>query len=122
MNKLWRQLPIEWRIMLNEYGPLLLAAVMFCGLAGAYFVFNKPDPHKHVRFIAVDVLSTFDQTTDAGFSVGAHVRFPDGTEKPIHANSLAAAQWFVSDTCIEERLTESGRSLYRLVAPINCLS
>ncbi|WP_299416866.1 hypothetical protein [uncultured Sulfitobacter sp.] len=122
MNRFWQLLPLEWRLLAHEYGALILSGGVFIAAAVTYFILATPDRHSHVGYFAVEVISTFDSSSDTQLSFRAVVRLPDGTTTTVSTNSLAAAQWFVSDTCVEQRQRENGRTFYRLAAPSNCRS
>lgn len=108
--------------MVKEYGALVFAGGAFLAAVTVYFILATPDRHTHAGYFPVVVLSTFDTSTTNGFRYSAVVRLPDGTQTTVSTQSLPAAQWFLSDTCVEKRLRKSGRALYRLAAPTNCLS
>ena len=121
MIRLWERLPLTWRLLAQEYGVLVLAGVIFVVATLTFFILAKPDRHTHLRFVSVQTVSMFDTSSDSGFIFHAVVRLPDGTQTKVSTSSFAAAQWFLKDTCVEERIRESGRVFYKLVAPDNCL-
>lgn len=122
MNRLWQLLPVEWRIILQEFNALIVGLILFGVGSVAYITLARPDHHVHAGYLPVETLSSFDTSSDAGISIRAVVRLPDGTQVTVSTASLAAAQWFVADTCVEKRQRDSGKVFYRLVAPSNCLS
>lgn len=122
MTKLWHMLPLEWRLIAQEYGALIVSGGVFILAALTNFILATPDKHTHAGYLPVQTISTFDNTTDSGVSIRAAVRLPDGTQTTISTGSLAAAQWFIANTCVEKRLRESGTAFYRLTAPSNCFS
>lgn len=121
MNRLTRLIPPEWWINIRAFGPIILSGAVFLGVVLTYVILARPQNHSHAGYVPVETVSTFDTSTDSGFSYRAVVRLPDGTQTTVSTSSLAAAQWFVSDTCVEKRVHDSGRAFYTLAAPSNCL-
>ncbi|WP_298863037.1 hypothetical protein [uncultured Sulfitobacter sp.] len=61
-------MPVNMRLFIYEYGVLVGSGVAFLITALWVFMFFKPDRHSHAGYLPAEVISTFDTTSDNGFS------------------------------------------------------
>ncbi|MEL6411210.1 MAG: hypothetical protein AAGK67_09405 [Pseudomonadota bacterium] len=97
---------------------IIIAATMMIGGSAIFFMSKSSQSHVHDGYTR----ATVNFTTSAGdeFNLSVFASLPDKTQINASTNSLVLSNEVTDTVCLERRLRERGRNLYRIVAQRNC--